>query len=166
MAHFIGSFSSVKIQPMRILLDMLYPRICRGCGQAVEYDRSHLCWECLTSIVWIKAPLCWCCGVPVEGRVDHTFTCFACSQSKWYFKRARAAAFYDQILRNLLCDFKYHQAIWLKEDLGTLLQAGLSCHFDPNEFDVICPVPLFHVKKRLRGYNQAKNIGKNASCKI
>ena len=61
------------------LLDLVFPRVCAGCGAEVAEPGRHLCWDCLAALQFIQPPFCERCGDPVSGRVDHAFTCALCA---------------------------------------------------------------------------------------
>jgi len=148
------------------LLDVVFPRICAGCGERVGGESHYLCWECLSELLLIRPPYCERCGDPVEGRVDDAFVCYTCASKKIYFERARSAARYDRVLRQVLQEFKYRRAIWLRKDLTDLLHACLLLHYEPGEIDVVCPVPMHRRRRRERGYNQAQLLAASVARRI
>ncbi len=136
-------------------LDLIYPRSCAGCGCCLAADDSHLCWECKSDIQIIVHPFCSICGDPLQGRIDHSFTCYHCCESRPHFDQARSAVRFRGILPRMIHHFKYSFAFWLEEDLAELLLACCQTHFDSAAIDFIAPVPLFHARQRDRGYNQS-----------
>lgn len=141
-----------------LLLDLIYPRTCGGCGGRVGGEGRYLCWDCRSELILVRPPYCRRCGDPIEGRVDHEFVCYTCSAGPIHFDRARSAARYDGVLGRVLRDFKYNQAIWLGPDLVELLWACYRTHYETTAIDAVCYVPLFHAKRRHRGYNQAERL--------
>lgn len=140
---------------VRTAADLLYPRTCAGCDEPVRDGDRYLCWECRSSLPVIAHPFCSICGNPLEGRVDHGYICFLCAGERPHFDRARCASRFHGVLPKLAHDFKYHQAVWLQEDLAEILEACWKTHFADEVVDVVAPVPLYHVRERTRGYNQA-----------
>jgi ComF family protein len=139
------------------LLDILYPRTCAACGGPVGPDFHHVCWDCLSEVLYVRPPYCVLCGDPVEGRVDHAFTCFNCSSANPHFDRARSAARYHGVLQELLREFKYRDALWLRRDLTQLLESCATAHYDVGgDIDAVAFVPLYPARRRERGYNQAE----------
>ena len=136
-------------------LDLLFPRCCGGCGGAAEPGGGHLCWDCRAELRPIGAPFCSLCGNPVEGRIDHVYTCFHCEESRPRFDRARSAVRFEGAITHLIRQFKYHHALWLQEELVDLLQAAAVAHYEGLAWDAVCAVPLHHVRQRERGFNQA-----------
>jgi competence protein ComFC len=116
----------------------------------------------------VEAPFCDLCGDPVAGTVDHDFTCYSCSAEKPAFDAARSATRYDGVVGEALRQLKYEQALWLAPDLAGLLQNCLQAEYPDLSFDLIVPVPLHHVRRRHRGYNQsavlARALGRKIGC--
>ena len=100
-------------------------------------------------------PFCALCGDPVAGTIDHDFTCYSCSATTPAFDGARSAARYDGVIGEALRKLKYEQALWLAPDLATLLHNCIQAEYPGLTFDLLVPVPLHHVRKRDRGYNQS-----------
>jgi len=154
---------------MKHMLDMLYPRNCIGCSVSAPETFRYICWDCWTDTVHIEPPFCECCGDPVAGAVDHGFICFACADSTPFFERARSASRYDGVVGEALRMLKYEKALWLAPDMAGILKNCLKAEFPDCEFDLVVPVPLHHVRRRDRGYNQsavlARELGRRIGCK-
>ena len=140
---------------MGALLDMLYPRRCIGCGVASPSMFQHICWDCWSLVQKVDPPFCRICGDPVAGSIVHDFVCFACSETEPYFDAARSVVRYDGVVGEALKQLKYHGAMWLAPDLAALMERCLRAEYSGLEFDWLLPVPLFHVRRRARGYNQS-----------
>lgn len=136
-------------------MDILYPRQCVGCGESSPATFRYICWDCWSDAVRVEAPFCALCGDPVAGAVDHEFICYSCSAEKPAFDAARSAARYDGVVGEALRQLKYERALWLAPDLVELLHRCLEAEYSEQRFDLIVPVPLYHVRRRERGYNQS-----------
>lgn len=143
------------MKPGGHLLDMLYPRNCIGCGGAAPEPFNYICWDCWSDTARIEAPFCDRCGDPVAGSVDHEFICYSCSAEQPAFDGARSAARYDGVVGEALRQLKYEKALWMAPDMAELLQNCLKAEYPGRKFDLIIPVPLYHVRRRERGYNQS-----------
>lgn len=150
------------------LADSLYPRICpvKGCGALSDVPARHLCWNCRSQITLYTGELCQRCGIFVEGHAEHHFECGACRQLPPHYERARAAGHFTGALRNMIHDFKYNRALWLKHDLTDLLEGCLNAHFQAAHVDVVMPVPLHPVRQRKRTYNQAALLAAELALRI
>lgn len=154
---------------MNRFLDMLYPRNCIGCGTVAPETFRYICWECWSASNRVEPPFCNLCGDPVAGSIEHEFICYACSAEHPAFTGARSAARYDGVVGEALRKLKYGKAFWLAPDLAAILKNCLQAEFSGVAFDWIVPVPLFHARRRERGYNQsavlARELGKLIHCK-
>ncbi len=153
----------------RAVLDMLYPRSCIGCGAPAPETFRHVCWDCWSDAARIEPPFCRLCGDPVAGAVDHGFVCYACAADKPFFDGARSAARYAGVVGEALRMLKYEKALWLAPDMAELLQGCLRAEYPDRKFDLVVPVPLHHVRRRDRGYNQsavlAAELGRRIGCR-
>ena len=146
-------------------LDLVYPRVCEGCGGPIGPELHHICWDCLAGLTYVADPYCSICGDPVDGRVDHAFVCFNCSQTAPHFDMARSAVRYRGLMKDFLRDFKYNNALWLRRDLVRLLVSCLSVDFDMDRIDAVTFVPLYPTKQRHRSFNQAELLAERlAKC--
>lgn len=136
------------------LLDLLYPRVCQYCGTVADATRFY-CWNCLSEFTYVQAPFCSICGDPVPGHIDHEYTCGFCARQTPRFELARSAVRYAGPVGSAIRALKYHAATWLIPDLTDLLEACCRAHYSLLTFDALCYVPLFPVKQRERGFNQA-----------
>ena len=140
---------------MKRVLDLLYPRNCIGCGKPSPETFRYVCWDCWSENSLVEPPFCELCGDPVAGSIDHGFICFACSAEKPSFDGARSAVRYAGAVGEALRQLKYEKALWLAPDLAELLCSCLRAEYPGKTFDWVVPVPLYHVRRRERGYNQS-----------
>ncbi|MDZ8119046.1 ComF family protein [Pontiella agarivorans] len=141
-------------------LDMLYPRNCIGCGVSAPETFRFICWDCWSDASMVEPPFCALCGDPVAGSVEHDFICYACSAEKPAFDAARSAVRYEGVAGEALRQLKYEHALHLVPDLAQILFNCLQAEFPGLEVDRIVPVPLFHVRRRERGYNQSGELAR------
>lgn len=151
---------------LKTALDLVYPRSCSGCGRALDLDDSHVCWDCKADIEIVVHPFCSVCGDPLEGRIDSAYTCYRCNEEPPHFDRARSAARFRGSLPRLVHQLKYGSAFWLEDDLADLLHACCQTHFEPGAADFVTCVPLFHVRRRERGYNQAALLARGLAQRL
>ncbi|MDI6775019.1 MAG: ComF family protein [Verrucomicrobiota bacterium] len=148
------------------VLDLLYPRVCAGCGAAVVERRGHFCWDCLAAVEVIKRPFCSLCGDPVDGAVEHEYVCAFCRARKTWFDRARSAARYRGRLKGALRAFKYDACAFLAVDFTNLLLACVRTHYANVRFDDVVGVPLHPRKERERTFNQSKLLARMLASRL
>lgn len=136
-------------------LDVIYPRSCLSCGKDADSEYQHVCWDCLSRTEVIVPPFCRLCGDPVDGMVEHEYTCSACADSRPSFDLGRSAVRYRGPVRTILHLFKYERAVFLSDDLSNFLHAVVATHFRDIPFDAVTCVPLHARRERERTYNQA-----------
>jgi ComF family protein len=141
---------------LRHALDLLWPRVCEGCGGSVVGISRHLCWDCMATLPLIEAPFCARCGDPVQGAITRDFICSACVDRPPAFERARSAVRFRGPIKDVLHRFKYSAATHVSRDLATLLHACARTHYGHDYIDAVTYVPLHAVKQRTRTYNQAR----------
>jgi ComF family protein len=147
-------------------LDLLFPRVCAGCGAEVAEAGSHLCWDCLADLQYIQPPFCDRCGDPVSGRVDHAFTCPLCIERGKGFDRARSAVRYEGAVAAAVRNLKYNNHLWVIPDLGGLLEAAVRVHYADLAFDLVSWVPLHHARRRSRGFNQSAELARDLARRL
>ncbi len=136
------------------LLSLFYPRLCVGCGEALQQHEEHLCLHCrmhLPETNFHKQkdnPL-----VNIfAGRVRVREVA-----SLLYYKKGNAV---QQILHALKYKGKKELGAYLGEYYGKMLIQ--EARFQSVDF--IIPIPLHPKKQRKRGYNQSEWIAKGLSA--
>ena len=109
----------------------------------------------MAELEFLQTPFCRVCGDPVEGMVEHEFSCSWCIRRPPFFDIARSAVRFRGSLRSCLHAFKYGGDTCLSGDFSRLLQACVSTQYGDMRFDAVVCVPLHPSKERDRGYNQA-----------
>ena len=134
------------------VLDFFLPRICISCEEKLKDNEKCLCFNCFSSIKRTDKDL-------LSKEYDRKFkeeniiTDFV---SLFLFEK-------DKALQSVIHDLKYNGNIKAGIYLGEL--AGKNFYKDILNWkpDFIIPVPLYHLKKAERGYNQSYYISKAIS---
>ncbi|KTC85909.1 MULTISPECIES: ComF family protein [Legionella] len=136
------------------------PSVCVLCYQ---YHRQPfaVCDSCLNLLKQI-GPACRYCALPLP---DDTFlSCGVCSKKKPAIDKTITAYLFEEPLRTLVHEFKYHEALYLVSFLARLMLNAL-----PNgvlETQCLVPVPLHPKRLRQRGFNQAAELCKFLARKL
>jgi len=135
-------------------LDLLFPPCCVACSQRLAvHSKSCFCGHCSQKINYLGSPVCRICGVQLDCRADSLPLCGECLKSPPPFSLARSVVRYESTVRDLLLRLKF--------DGDTSVLPGLKeiiANFDSRIFsdvDMVIPVPLYRVRLRFRGLNQA-----------
>ena len=132
------------------IFDFFLPRFCPGCNTKLSTKDKPVCKECLDSIL-----------VADEERLKNEYKKdFASTKiikdfySKYVFET-------DKTLQHIIHALKYGRQFKLGIFLGETLAEGIkTCNW---QIDLIVPVPIHHLKKAERGYNQSDFIAKGLS---
>lgn len=126
-------------------LHILFPHVCTGCGNDILNSETLLCMRCIDAMPetnFESHP-----NNPVEklfwGRLP-----LSKATGQFYFTK-------ESLMQHLMHQFKYKTNRELGLQLGRVMGEQLlkSGRFD--DIDALIPLPLFPVKEKRRGYNQA-----------
>jgi ComF family protein len=125
-------------------LHLLFPHTCAGCGSDLLNEASLVCMRCMAALPETNfapypdnpAEKIFRGRIPVEN-----------AMAAFYFTK-------ESLMQHLVHQFKYKGNKELGLQLGRLLGKYI---IQSNRFsvDALVPLPLFPVKERKRGYNQA-----------
>ncbi len=140
----------------RALVSLFYPSLCEGCGMSVPAGQ-YLCEPCLRRAPRISPPFCRKCSEPFPGDITSPFDCANCGHRTVHFEAAVSAYRSRGLVRQLLHEFKYRKALYLRYPLGQwLVEAMEDERLRGQTFDLLVPVPLHPARQRSRGFNQAQ----------
>ena len=131
---------------------LFYPRHCAGCGVALLQEQSlcHHCWnkaERLTSS---------CCQVCSYSLSINSESCRNCSDRKLHFVAGVSSFQYRGLVKQLIARFKYGGDQSLKHLMSELIEVALKdSRLQGIVFSAVVPVPLYYLRERERGFNQA-----------
>jgi ComF family protein len=137
----MAGFAEIK----EAFLHLLFPHVCAGCGTDILNNENLLCMHCAEALPETNFELHP--DNPVEkifrGRLQAE-----AATAQFYFTK-------ESLLQHLMHQFKYRGNKELGLQLGKIMGRQLkeSGRFIP---DALIPLPLFPVKERKRGYNQAR----------
>jgi ComF family protein len=127
---------------------LLFPRLCYACGNQLMRNESLICTECF---------------VVIPRTNYHFIEDNPVAQLFWgrcLIEKAAAFSYYNKgsRIRKLIHNMKYNGIREIGYDLGRLYGLSLKTSGFINDIDIIIPVPLHPVKKRIRGFNQSETI--------
>ena len=130
------------------------PSICALCNQ-YHRDYHAICHACSTLLVPI-GPACYHCALPLPD--SDFWLCGHCSKKKPAHDQVIAAYHFEEPLRSLLHEFKYHEGLYLCSFLATLIANAIPSAAYKTQ--CLIPVPLHPTRLRQRGFNQAAELAK------
>jgi ComF family protein len=144
----------------RAALDLVFPPRCAVCGRG----GSFLCDACREALPLALPPRCPTCWQRLRGSAP----CQDCGGHRPAFTGVRAACAFDGPARDLVHALKYKHFRALAQPMALLMARCLREHSVPA--DVLVPVPLHPVRRRVRGYDQsvllARELGKAAGLPV
>jgi len=129
------------------ILDFFLPRFCPGCNKKLSAEENAVCDSCLRSIPIVD-------DKRIQIEFDKNFKSTRII-NEFYSKYIFQA---DSSLQHIIHALKYNRQFKLGIFLGQILGEELKSR--GWEIDIIIPVPIHHLRKAERGYNQSDYIAK------
>ena len=133
-------------------LNLLYPRVCIGCGEALFKNEEDLCLSCLLQLPLMRD------NAQFDNFIEERF------YGRLKVEHATSFLYYEKetVAQKILHEIKYHGNKELGRRLGAMFGAKMLREQFPLP-EALVPVPLHPNKLRLRGYNQSEWIAKGIS---
>lgn len=135
------------------LLDFIYPPVCGLCGRPADSDDRLVCRSCWSLLTTVEEPFCLNCREFI-----HTGT--VCRNCGGNALTVFSLGVYDDTLRSIIHDLKFHSLKPLGETIGAQLSDIIGDRLIGLKLDMIAPVPLHESRLSVRGFNQAEVIGR------
>ncbi len=133
-------------------LDMVLPPLCPACSAPVA-GHGGVCAGCWSRLQWIERPYCDRLGLPFAYDLGPGAVSAAAIADPPPYGRARAAAIYDSVARDLVLSFKFHDRQEIAGLMGRwMVRAGQDILADA---DLLVPVPLHRRRLWWRRFNQS-----------
>ncbi len=144
------------------LKNLFLPVFCQTCGLRLLTDENRFfcptCWEASRRI---DRPFCTVCGRPQVVAVGMgggpNFPCGPCSQRdpNAAIRRVFGPAIYGDAIGEAIRLFKFHGKRRLADPLAEVMIEFAEQEMEVESYTRIVPVPLYRVRERERGFNQA-----------
>jgi len=132
---------------MSLILDLLFPRLCLGCGQKGGY----FCTSCLNK-QFTNSPVCTTKNPLIEGHFS-------------LYK-------YNDLIKKIITEIKYGFVTDIIDSFtdtsASIIKTNFShllTYWQKNNF-VLVPIPLHYYRQNWRGFNQSVLIGKLLAQKL
>ena len=129
-----------------------------GCG----LPDTYLCRDCFNKIELAKNNTCFFCRkITWQGKI-----CIGCTRETGLDRLIAATEYKTSLIRELIKAFKYHYVRELAKILSQLLIKVIENNWslDIGHWDfIIVPVPLYKIRLRNRGFNQAELLAKEVA---
>ena len=150
MRHILASIS----QRLRV------PSVCVICNQ-YHHGPVAMCTACHTLLTPL-GPSCYHCARPLPE--SDFLVCGHCCIKKPHYDQVIAATRFEEPIRSLLHEFKYHEGLYLSAFFSRLIVNAIS----PESLKTQCliPVPMHSKRLRLRGFNHAAELVKQLGATL
>jgi ComF family protein len=156
---------NLKSQVLEPLAAFAFPTVCQICGeQRAEPADGFVCVFCLRNVFPTRPPWCEQCGQPFDGEFTEASTCLNCHDVQWKFDCARSLFSTRGLVREVIHRFKYNGAEFFRPLLGQWLRG--SSQLFTQRIDCVVPIPLHPLKKRERGFNQARHLAEYVAARL
>ena len=135
------------------LYSNLLPIPCRLCG--VSCQHHALCDACINDLP-LLGHACPRCAMPTP----HSQLCGRCLNKPPQQDFSFSLFHYQEPIKGLIADFKYHDKLYLGQLFAHLMTKPLSHRHLPQ---LLIPIPLHSKRLRQRGYNQSLELAKALS---
>jgi ComF family protein len=138
-----------------VFLDLLAPSRCHWCRRVCA--ASPACAACAAALPWNEFA-CRACALPLPSTAI-TDVCPACLRESPPQDRSWAAFRYATPLPQAIVELKFRGRLAPAHVVGALMAARLAARPCPMP-ELLIPMPLHAGRLRLRGYNQAVELGR------
>lgn len=144
----------------RGLADVVVPPVCLACQRPLA-SLDALCPRCWRQVRFIRPPLCDRLGIPMPYDTGGVIVSAGALADPPDWDRARAAAHFEHVVRDLVHKLKYQD----RHDPCRLLARWISSAGEVilREADVLVPVPLHRWRLISRKFNQAALLAHEVS---
>ena len=132
------------------MLNLLFPKICNGCSEVLQSSENVICTSCRHELPLARHHLT---GNDQMKQVFYGRVPVENATALLYFQK-------KGIVQRLLHNLKYRGQEQIGSFLGSWMGAELAEIPVFREISVVVPVPLHKRKRRLRGYNQVSEFGR------
>ncbi|HEY0548498.1 MAG TPA: ComF family protein [Verrucomicrobiae bacterium] len=163
----MGAFSTNFKPWVDTALSLAFPDVCQLCRMKRAKKRDgYVCADCRAKVRSTCAPFCERCGLPFGGEITGSFECANCREMELHFASARSAVTAHGPVLDAIHRYKYDGQMWFEEFLTELFVRGASDWFREHAVDALVPVPLYPVKQRERGFNQAERLARRLGAAV
>ncbi|MDX1388526.1 MAG: ComF family protein [Acidobacteriota bacterium] len=151
-----------------MILDLVLPTDCFGCGRPLDVFQIHgACLACWSSLATIRAPWCPACGAPRPAGTDllgpARGRCADCLLRSPMLDGVRAAVEYDALARRFVLRAKFGGRRELYGPMGRHLGRLLDRGAGSERWAAIVPVPAHPWTELRRGFNPALEIARSTA---
>ena len=146
--------------------NIAFPQFCAVCdARLLTEEIPFFCPTCWEASPRIEPPFCSISGHPHEGAVGFGFReefpsaeWRDTTETKRGFHRMYGAAIYEDAVAEAIKKLKFHGKTRIVPHLAEVMREFASQYMHTARYDHLIPVPLYKVRQRERGFNQALHL--------
>ena len=143
------------INKLKSLLDHILPRFCKGCQKKLTLFEKYICSSCYSTFEIAKA-----------DRINDEFRRKFSSDLLITDFNSAFVFHNDSVIQKLIHSLKYEQNFLVGKFLGLKTCQVLRNKIQSWQADLIIPIPLHHLRKAERGFNQSMEIAKGVRSEL
>lgn len=148
------------------IINLLYPAYCLVCNKSTGAWDKNICRDCLKKIKMRVPPFCTKCGRQIAGDRESQNICPDCRKNSPYFDRAFSVFLYDEILKNLVHDFKYKRITSLLKEFSQAIIPAMEEYGIGKNSHLVISVPMHRHRLFAREINPSHILAENISKKL
>ena len=147
-------------QLLEVLLNLVYPKVCLGCGVRIA-GGGVTCDRCLATIERLDGPQCERCGGPVGPHAHGALACRTCAERPdLAFDRGAAVVRYGGVAREAVLRLKFAGDLTPTEWIGRELAQRVGEMEWFAGVNLVLPVPLHWTRLLRRRFNQSELLAR------
>lgn len=151
----------VRQKLLSVTQSLRLPSICTLCNQ-IHKNKRAVCNFCIELMPQLGVT-CQHCAAPIADR--NSLICGRCIKKPPYYDATRVIYKFEEPLRSLIHQFKYHNGLYLNSFLSHLILNALP-KLPFNQPQCLIPVPMHPQKIKQRGFNHAAVLTRTLAQKL
>lgn len=135
------------------ILDSIFPRCCPVCNEILADKRMLFCNECFLKLPFVRGERCLKCSKEIYD--EQSEFCEDCRRGKRTYNYGLALLNYDDMVRRVIYDIKYHNKREYIKSFASLIAHRYVKEIKNMHADALIPIPIHRHRFRQRGFNQA-----------
>lgn len=142
---------------LKYILEILYPPKCTFCKNLLtttNKENKYICKTCHQSLPFIFNDI---------SKISDRDIYYKFLNRNYYFKECISVFFYEGIIATSIRKFKFYNKLSFSSLFSYYISLFVNDFYSDVNFDFITYIPMYKLKEKQRGYNQAKLLAKNIS---
>lgn len=143
---------------MEKIFNLIYPEKCPFCGMILKRGEVGICEKCRESLPYVREPRCMKCGKPISSEREEF--CYDCKKRTHLFDGGQSLWVHQPPVDQAIYAFKYHDRRCYGKVFAVEMVRELCSYIKLVSAEALIPIPLYKIRYRDRGYNQAEILAR------